>query len=614
MKVYEYGCLGPTQNRERVIDQMRLANRYQNRLIELDHWRRQQSLQILGSDAQVAELDARVAELETQLEEARTKVKEQSVKDRKKTDRKSATSGIITALKEVRAERKLARAEARPQLQSRFDDLHQEVLDKTSELRKSCGVYWGTYLMTERAVKAAATSPTPPRFKSWRGEGGVSVQLQNGIDVTSVFSGEDTRVKIDPIPEHTFEKLAGHFVTRKCDRKRLSRTTVKIRIGSDERKAPIWASFPMIMHRPLPKDAKILWARVQRRMIADHEKWTCQLTFESESDSAQSTLRAQDTSGDTVAINLGWRKRDGDEIRVGYMVDGKGEKQEIRVPARISQRLKKCEDLRSIRDKMFDRAKALLASSLAEMRKSSDIPEWMAKQTSHLHMWRSQRKMVVLVKTWLKETNQSGKVKDILSQHWRGNETLRWLTFWYHRDRHLWQWEAHNRVKAYGHRREVFRCFAARLAKDYRTIAVGEVDLRDFAKKEAPEEASEHGSESMRYQRALAAPSLLRGVLKNAAAHWGSRFLEPKAPYTPKCTECGTDNLVDEKLRYICTGCKREWDQDDNASINIWRAAQSMEPSPRPLAIDKAAKLQKLMEGKAKRKAAKAAKAETARN
>ncbi len=617
MKVYEYGCLAPTLNRDRVLDQMRLANKYQNQLIELDRWRRQKALEILGSDTQVAVLDARVSDLEARLEAARAQVKEQSVKDRKKTDRKSITAPIIAALKEVRAQRKEARTQARPQLQKQFDDLHQEVLDRTAELRSKSEVYWGTYLLAERAVQAAAISPTPPKFKAWRGEGGVSVQIQKGIDTTAIFSGEDTRVSIAPVPEHTFEKLNGYFVTRKCDRKRLSRTVVRIRIGSNPDKSPIWASFPMILHRPLPKDAKILWVRVQRRLIADHEKWTCQVTFDSEE-----TAPILATEG-TAAINLGWRKREGEAIRVGYVVDGDGKEQEILVPERVSQRIKKCEDLRSIRDKMFDRAKSLLSSSLDQMRKSDGVPEWMAKQTSHLHLWRSPRKMVILVKTWLKETGKSGRVKDILDPNWassssaassRDSATLLWLTYWYHRDRHLWQWECHNRVKAYGHRREVFRVFAANLAKQYKTIAVGEVDLRDFATKEKPEEASEHGSDSLRYQRALAAPSILRGVLKNAANHWGARYLEPKAPYTPKCTKCGTDNLVDEKLRYICTGCKSEWDQDSNASINIWRAAQSMEPPPRPLAADKTAKLKKLMEGKARRKAAKAAKSETARD
>jgi hypothetical protein len=40
-----------------------------------------------------------------------------------------------------------------------------------------------------------------------------------------------------------------------------------MRLGSDEHKKPIWATFPAVIHRPLPPDARIMSATITRRRL-----------------------------------------------------------------------------------------------------------------------------------------------------------------------------------------------------------------------------------------------------------------------------------------------------------------------------------------------------------
>jgi hypothetical protein len=575
---------------------MRKASAYQNQLVELERWRREQVLRILASDTEVARLDAEVLRLEVELESTRTAVKVLSIQERKRVDRRSKTAPIIAALRETRAARKLARAAASPFLKNEMDALHKECLAKQGVLRKASGVFWGTYLLTERAAAAANKSLTPPRFKSWKGEGQVGMQIQstNPMTTEEVF-GDDTRAQLDPIPSDILDADSSglkRYKYTKGKRKFLSRSTLRLRIGSVNCK-PIWATFPVFLHRPLPPDHTILWVTVQRRFIADREKWTCQITV---SPNATATAFIPSVSaearGRSVAVNLGWRKRDNGDIRVGYVVDDQAQESEILVSARIAQRLAKSDDLRSIRDKQFDRAKLLVQA----WSKTPLLPEWMAERLKFTHLWKAPRKLVMLVKEWkLRESE--------LTSFSLASTVLKWLTHWYHRDRHLWQWEASNRQKAFNHRRHIFRCVAKELAQKYEHVAIGEVDLRDFAKKEAPE-VPEKNTDSFRYQRALASPSLLRLTLKNAVTRYQGWALDIKAPYTPKCTACGHENTVTAELTYTCESCARMWDQDANASINILRAAQCEIRLGKPLAVPKITRSQRFAAAKAKLRAA----------
>src|SRR5690606_31760086 len=103
-----------------------------------------------------------------------------------------------------------------------------------------------------------------------RGEGQIAVQLQGGMDTDQMWS-PNTLCYLDQHEDGP--------VTCVC------------RIASDERGKPIFARVPIIFHRPLPR-GRVKWCYVERRMLADRERWSVRFTIDTEPDRAHN-----DTSG-----------------------------------------------------------------------------------------------------------------------------------------------------------------------------------------------------------------------------------------------------------------------------------------------------------------------------
>ena len=107
--------------------------------------------------------------------------------------------------------------------------------------RATCGVYWGSYLLVEAAMSGARKGKEPPHFERWDATGRLGVEIQHGISVARAFSGADTRLRILSMPDP-----AG---MTSGSRRSGKRHLVSIRIGSDEHKDPVWASWPVTMRR-----------------------------------------------------------------------------------------------------------------------------------------------------------------------------------------------------------------------------------------------------------------------------------------------------------------------------------------------------------------------------
>jgi transposase len=572
IKVYEYGLLRPTENLELVLDQMRLGARYYNKLVEIERERRDAVAKHLSKSEEVAHLEGIVVRLEARLERIRTHIKEQSSRERKRRDRQSTTKWTIAALKTVRSRLKPAKKIAREMMAEAITDAGTESNVKRRAARATCGVYWGTYLLQEQAIDAATKYPTPPQFHSYRGEGRVGVQLQGGMTVDEVFSEKDTQIRISPVSKAAYESPS------RGERRRQSRTTLRLRVGSQNNREPIWTTFPMIMHRPFPDGTIIKNAIVKRRLVADLDKWTLLVTVDVPDPVAE-------TQSGIVAVDVGWRKRDDNRLRVGYLASSDGTEKEIRAADEsISERLRLSEDLRSIRDQMFDRCRALLVAWIKA--RPDGAPEWMRESTSHVHQWRSPGRMVRLLSQW--------QDKD--------DPILEWLTWWRHRDRHLWQYEAGTRRHALLHRRETYRKLASELAEQYEVLVLEKMDIRELAVL-APAEKTEDLPKKARAQRVTAAPSELRSALINAFRARGGRVVMIPAAYTTTdCAQCQHRNTWKDQtaLHLTCAGCGAIWDQDANAARNLLRAAQTQNGTPEALVEKKPGRAERLRAAKAR--------------
>lgn len=536
-RIYTYGLpLGPTDGADLVDEQMRLARRYQHALIDIECARRR---------AIIAETDAHGAGRCAELEKTVSDLYERR-KQAKLAEDKALIKALNAELKVPRADLAALRAEIRANaaLKEKVAEINEKSRDMIRRHRKVCSVYWGTYLLVERAMSVSCDRPLRdkygnlwfPKHRRWDGRGKVGVQLQNGMTVDELFSGKDTRLQIAPVPAET-------WTGTRSQRRRLSRTTVRIRVGSNGR-APIWATFPVILHRPLPPDAVVKWAWAQRKRIGTRLRWELQLTIQS------ATFVAKEPRGDVCAIDIGWRLRE-DGIRVGALVDTAGEQQELQLPKRIVERLVHADHIRGIRDTNMDEIKARLILWLDE---AEDVPEPLRKHLTHLGQWRSTARLASVASRWSRERFDGDE------------EIFAELDAWRRQNRHLYQWESNERSRALGHRREHYRILATQLARRYGTVLLEDIDLRKLAKR-----GEDELHQAARHQRTLAAISEFRDALKLAASNHGAEIvLVPAFRTTSTCHHCGAQCTWDRNdLHHACQKCDTVWDQDDNAAKNM---------------------------------------------
>jgi len=462
--------------------------------------------------------------------------------------------------------------------------LDAETLDKQKELRSKCGCSPGTYQLTERAAdqakgggkkkKGESSKPKrrgPPRFRRWDGGGVVGVQLHD-VSIGAVYGQLSNMLQIDPLPPSQWSTPSG---------RRHAYTVARVRLGSDGR-APVWASLPVLMHRAVPRDAVVTWAAIVVTKDGHRMRHELQLTVET------NELRNKTERCGTVAIDLGWRTRP-DGIRVGYAVDDTGREVELKVPASVADDIRYSERLQGHADRTFDTARAALRSLLAAGEPS--IPAWVAEQCTHLQAWRSHNKLERLTVRWLRELSDDEQ-KELLgalserAQKLRASGGDEWVTFeqfaaegwpqerlvlaylllWRRRERHLGQWRTDQRRKAQNRRRDVYRCFAADVARRYERVVLEAFNLEAFATNAEPEDEKEDNERRLHRVRALAAPSTLVDALRNAC---GSTvvFVEPRNT-TRECHRCGHVNEWKDQsiLVQVCAGCGASWDQDANAA------------------------------------------------
>lgn len=390
VRIYTYGLpFGPCKkDRDAVDEQIFKARIYQNQLIAIERSRREAYRRIRRKvdpeidrlETEERELSERIGELSTRIKGAHAKARSRKgEKEEKKRlrDMKRERTEVRKALREHRKAFKAdgEAAELLKRMETRANDM-------VKLHRAACGVFWGTYLQVENAVKAASKKADPVH-RRWNGNGKVAVQLQGGLPVVAAF-GDDTRLQIDPVPPEA-------WTGSRSQRRKLSRTKCRLRIGSDGRK-PIWAEFNLILHRPMPKDGIIKWAWAQRRKVGTRWRWELQLVIESES-----WDNVEPRGSGVCAIDIGWRLRDREDgLRVGYLVDDQGHERELLLPKLILDKLSYADHLRSINDRNFDEVRAQLSAWLD----GRPVPAWLTKRLKHMSRWRSRAKLARVVRRW----------------------------------------------------------------------------------------------------------------------------------------------------------------------------------------------------------------------
>jgi putative transposase-like DNA-binding protein len=623
-RVYEYGLLPPTANAPLVDDQIRAAHRYRNLLVEIERARREEVRAILSRHPDTEALALDVERIAAEREDLRSRIKRGNAEERKRVPQvelRGSVREVSGRLREARLRFKAAKAQiaADPEVRAAIDAADERAAARVRQERGRCGVYWSTYLLQEADADRARKEKTPPKFRRFTGEGRVAVQLQGGIELGDLW-GTDTQIQVLRVADDRTSRRA----------RIRQRGILKMRVQSDERGKPVWAEWPMIMHRPLPESSRIKSAVVHKRR-RDCRDWTWTVTIQVE-------LPDEWTLGtcgeDAVALNLGYTasyEHLRGAVRSGYLVDEVGYEREVAVAKSVIDRVEKSESIRSIRDKNLDQMRADLVVWLREH--EAELPEWLVERTIlskrrpaegeqetaarrpeardeerstidgaettvettevaqsfedrdsastirtwHVALWRSASRFRALALSW-REQRWLGDAEQRQPGEAGGYDLIE---AWRYRDEHLQKYEAGLLRGALLDRREKYRILAAELATTYRILVVGSTDLRTLQRSPAPEDDRGEIAVVKRNQR-HAAGSVLRSALVNAFKRRGGQVVvvdDDKATIT--CHACGNieewDRISDR--RHTCSSCSTTWDQDENHCKNLlarWRREREL--------------------------------------
>jgi hypothetical protein len=614
MRVYAYGARPPIEGAELVREQLWLATIYQKVLVLLERERRE-TVEQLYRDACPAEWAAyeaaeQAAEAAAQAVRLSRSTGGELLRpdEEMKTERDAVHKAAVAALTEARQReaearqawgdaRKRATKSLRPQL--KWIDTDVKARQKHAyNAAGSVGLAWGTRLKVgesvERAAQAAAKAGSLPRIPRFDGAGATTVQLQgksgidgkNGLAPADALTGGDTRVRLEYVDRPTWQRLQGRsaFVgsahreggeivkngpragqprqplpqpdpNSKTSQRNKHCAIARLRVGSNGQK-PVWAAWPVVVHRDSPADAPITWAQMHARRVGPRTEWKLNLTV----DDVLPSMRDTSPTLPTLAVNFGWRPLLDGGLRVAYAVGSDGNEEEVRVPHAYTTGAAHVDEMRGTRDRLFEKAKKALVEWIQE----GERPAWLIEEARWVDRWRTQRKLVRLISHW-------GR------QRFDGDAGM-WSTIvaWQKKDRHLWFWEADEREQLLKMRRDFYRNVAARWATSYARILVTDMDLRDFAKLPAPEEAAKSEGKVQRVLQKLAAPSVLRDAIKNACSTRGAFFEEADGLFkTQTCNACGLvfTWAARQAIGHTCQ-CGVRWDQDANHCRNLLSAAR----------------------------------------
>lgn len=451
-RVYRYGLLPPTLEEPRIREQMQLAHTYSNKLVELERMRRKRISDVEADDA-IRAIDMQIA----------------------------ATEESAKPLWEER--RRLLKARrALPEVKAAVKAINDDQRGEVRAARKTCDVYWGTYLQVEAAMEAAASHPAPPKFRAWYGEGAVSVQLQQGMPVPAVLAGDDRRVALltEPVP---VPGRGGKPLPR-----------LRLRVGSDGRD-PIWAEWPIVYHRPLPLSGSLKWAKVVLRRISTREEWSVHFTID---EGERTETIPVPAARRQVAVELC-----AETDCAGRWTDGERSGR-IELAPEIAGALRKAEDIAAIRERHLEELRAYLVPL-----RDAKYQPWPYKhraESDRMPAWESAHRFHALAAWWR-------------DHRYTGDEAVYGrLEAWRKRDKHLWLWQAHARLRAQRRRMAGFREFAAAMACVHSTIILPKVAAEPL-----------DGGKRAHWGRLVAAPSELRGALVNAFAREGRQIIDVAA-------------------------------------------------------------------------------------
>ncbi len=548
---YKYGLLSPTKNADVVEDQLSKAHSYFNKIIELDREKRNKIRELIDNNPDILFLTKECEIIQTnynQLEEQAKQYRQdnstKTILKQLKTEISKARKIMFDKYKELYSKRRTFQTENKEKISS-FEESFIEERNQFRKIKNS-GVYSGTAaIITDAADKARKVplykgiNPKNSKFKRWTGEGSVGVKIQDGFTNEQIFS-ENTLVYIE------YNNLSGKKDPKSKRSEKNKYCTLHVRIASDDKGHPVFAEFPMIMHRPFPEGCSINNVKITKCKIGADIKWEAHFSIKHKQENAK-----QENTGKVLAYDPGWRQMpDGSGYRMAYYKDSSGNKLETKLPSELMKRFEKIDDLKSIRKKNFNQIKEEFIVWLNE----NECPDWLKEKTKTISKWESQARLAGLVKFW--KNNRFGGDEEVYNK----------LEEWRYHDFHLWQWETHLSSKAQGWRNEIYKVEAAKLAKQYDILVSEDSNIAEM-KKNKTVDKDENKNETAKKNLQMLAPGMLRNYLYNTFRSKEVNLV-PALNSSKKCNNCDSIEKIGDSLIHTCSKCGKTYDRDENACDN----------------------------------------------
>jgi len=517
--VYRYGCPSWADLPDEALRQLRLGHDLYNELVAIDRRYEAMKAALWLSFPRVAAAQAAVDAANQTIEQ----VTADALAERQNARTTVASRDIKARLAAARGDRRAARdqlkvikADLKPQMdavRAELDEARRHAEGKANlyaDFVKTRGLGWGTYNDTIDKFRAArsrvreawkAGQPAELAFRRWTGEGTLTVQVRSTSGaLRPLWALEPGR------PASDWLGKLRRVNERISDRTR----TLRLQIGRTRGLGPYWLELPVVQHRHLPEDAEVRYVRVTRTRTAGQHRLHVTLT-------ARTTSPAKKTTGEAVDVDLRWTSGGPTGgVRVARVSTASGnlpappdevaahvtsgDFAELWAPAAWRDLLGRDDAIRADRAELLNELRPAVVEALTE---ASDLAEQVGCTAAQARVMKF-AKYDQLATAWPTDHPLAAK-----------------LVAWRSRDRHLWEYEAHERQQTIAKRRDLYRKAAAWLCDAARIIAIRDIDIaalrRTAAVGNEDTPQARHGRKQMQY----AAPGEFRAALINAAERRG---------------------------------------------------------------------------------------------
>lgn len=540
--VHQYGLLDPLDWSEDCATELERMHALKGKLVEIEREYRISFDRLLERDPHLRDarqtLDAHIRAL-SECDLAMTgEVESRELTPKAGQEHSGSTPG--RRLRVLKTEVAQAYRSARKHFRDDLNNLEIQRRDQVKIARQQSGLWWGNYNSViksfEQGRRVSVLNRGLMRVKPFDGTGRFTNQIQGGISVENLISGQNIQVKVAPLPADAWSHASRN------ERRRLQRTqfTATIFVRDGTRRMVTW---PMIMHRPLPENVRIKEVVVSRARLDD--RWLWSVVFVCTRPRVIKPGSA--TAGTVIAIDPGWR-RTKTGLRVATIVRATGETEYFELPNCVVQAFRFADELR-------DRHHVLLAN--LRMLVSRLTASQQAKVTGVGEAWIDPANLRLpsdfrrLAKLWSSDSDYDQGLVAQISE--KSADYKR-----------LYLWERNHTRKISNNRDKLYQELLARVFKGVNKVLLHTIDINEMSNNNTATTREGFVPNASNWYRRTASISSLEHWIKNKTKRLGIEIKCIQSSYSQSCPSCGAldrKNRAD-MLMYICARCNHTWDRD----------------------------------------------------